>query len=248
MRQLLLALAIPFLALTGQPAVAQDAVSSTAPAPVDAARLAAARIAVGHVFPAGTYARLMNGNMTVMLDSMVKTSGSIPLREAAALAGESPAELNKLGKTTISDIMTILDPAYDQRMGIVMHTTMAEMTRIMTELEPGIREGMAEAYARRFTAAQLADINRFFDSPTGQAYAANVMTIQADPAVLSRMQAIVPVVMQRLPSVMEQASQATAKLPPPRKFNDLSPAERTKLASLLGVPQATLAANAQAKK
>jgi hypothetical protein len=156
--------------------------------------------------------------------------------------------LAKLGKTTLGDIMAILDPVHDQRTAIIMQTTVASMTAIMTDLEPSIRDGLAEAYARRFTASQLADMNRFFDTPSGQAYAANAMSIQTDPAVMSRMQAIIPVLMQRLPGIMDQASRATAKLPPPRKFNDLTPAERAKLAGLLGVPEAQLEANAQVKK
>jgi hypothetical protein len=156
--------------------------------------------------------------------------------------------LAKLGQTTLADIMAIFDPVHDQRTAIIMQTTIASMTTIMTDLEPSIREGLAEAYARRFTASQLADMNRFFDTPSGQAYAANAMSIQTDPAVMSRMQAIVPVLMQRLPGIMDQANRATAKLPPARKFNDLTPAERAKLAGLLGVPEAQLEANAQAKK
>ncbi len=251
MKKLLLAIAATSLALGSQPAAAQDAPpASTVPpaAPIDPQRLAAARTTVDHIFPQGTYARIMNGSMNGMLDNIVKTSGAIPLREVAGLAGQPPAELARLGQTTLADIMAIFDPVHDQRMAIVMHTTMTAMTDIMSQLEPSIHEGLAEAYAARFTTSQLADMNRFFATPSGQAFAANVMTIQTDPAVMTRMQAIVPVLMQRLPGIMDQAGRATAKLPPPRKFNDLSPAERTKLASLLGVPEAQLEANAQAKK
>jgi hypothetical protein len=190
----------------------------------------------------------MNGNINVMLDGIVKNSGLFPLREAAVLAGQPQAELAKLDKTTIAGIMAILDPAHDERMSIIMHTTMAAMTDIMTQLEPGIREGLAEAYAVQFSLSQLSDINRFFDTPSGQAYASHAFSIQTSPAVTARMQAIIPMLMQRLPAIMDQASQATAKLPPMRKFSDLSPAERVKLAGLLGVPEAQLEANAQGKK
>lgn len=210
--------------------------------------MAAARITVDHVFPLGTYARLMNGSMNAMMDNMVKAAGQIPLSEIAGLAGQPPADLAKLGKTNLNDIMAILDPEHEERTSIMMHSMMSTMMGIMSQLEPSIRDGVAEAYARRFSIGQLADMNRFFDTPSGQAYAANAMTIQADPAVMARMQAIVPVLMQRLPAVMSEAHQATAKLPPPRKFTDLSPADRTRLAALLGVPESQMEANAQVKK
>jgi hypothetical protein len=184
MKHLQLAISVPFLALAPIPAAAQQAAPASAmppPAPINPERLAAAKITVDHIFPAGTYAKLMNGNINVMLDGIVKNSGLFPLREAAALAGQPPAELAKLGKTTVADIMAILDPAHDQRTSIIMHTTMAAMTDIMSQLEPGIREGLAEAYAAQFSLSQLSDINRFFDTPSGQAYASYALSVRPAP-------------------------------------------------------------------
>ncbi len=251
MKHLLTSLSAATLALASLPVAAQDAPAANAvppAAPIDPQRLAAAKITVDHIFPQGTYVRIMNGSMNGMLDNIVRTSGAIPLREVAGLAGRSPAELAKLGKTTLADIMAIMDPLHDQRTAIVMNTTMTAITGIMSQLEPSIRDGLAEAYASRFSLSQLTDMNRFFATPSGQAYAANAMTIQTDPAVMSRMQAIIPIMLKHLPAILDQASQATAKLPPARKFSDLSSAERVKLAGLLGVPEAQLEANAQAKK
>lgn len=250
MKQMLTVISGVLLAVAPHPAAAQDAASASTVvplAPVDPARLAAAKITVDHIFPQGTYARIMNGSMSGMIDSIAKSSTQIPLRELAGIAGTPPEDLAKLGGATLADIMAILDPAHDQRMSILTHTTMTAMSKLMSQLEPSIRDGLAEAYARRFSAAQLADMNRFFDTPSGQAYAANAMIVATDPAVMSRMQAIVPTLLKQLPEIMSQVSQATAKLPPIRKFADLSPAERAKLAGLLGVSEAQLETNASAK-
>jgi hypothetical protein len=253
MKKLFGASFVMLLAVAVLPAEAQNmpvpAAANPAPtaAPVDPARLAAAEITVNSVYPAGTTARLLNGSLNGMFDKIIGSSTQIPLSEIATLSGQAPAEVAKLGKGTIADIMAIYDPAYQQRMSLFMHTFLAGMGDIMAQAEPSIREGMVEAYASRFSLAQLSDINRFFATPSGQAYAANIATIQTDPAVMSRMQAIYPQLFQQMPAIVEKAKQATASLPAQKKFSDLTPAERAKLAGLLGVPEAQLEANAAKK-
>ena len=238
-----------WLATAAVPAAAQFAAAApanpkAAAAPVDPARLAAATIMVNHVYPAGTAALVMKNSLNGMLDKIISSSPQMPLGEIIALSGQPAVEVAKLGKAKIADIMAIYDPAYQQRIGAFMHVFMDGMSSIVAQMEPGIREGMAQAYASRFTLSQLADMNRFFATPSGQAYAANAITIQTDPAVMTRIQAIYPVMMKQLPALMQQGIQATAKFPARRKFSELSPAERTKLAALLGVPESQLEANA----
>src|SRR3546814_2282127 len=75
-------------------------------------------------------------------------------------------------------------------------------------LEPPMREGMAKAYARKFTADQLGELNGFFATPTGQAYASEWMAAQADPEVmLAVAKAVPPMVLDfidRAPKVAEK--------------------------------------------
>ena len=44
-----------------------------------------------------------------------------------------------------------------------------------------------------------------------------------------------------MPALIAQATKATERLPKPKTFKDLTPAERTKLANLLGVAPDKLA-------
>ncbi|KQM23280.1 hypothetical protein ASE73_03435 [Sphingomonas sp. Leaf24] len=48
---------------------------------------------------------------------------------------------------------------------------------------PGMVDAMSNAYARRFTEAQLKEMQTFFETPTGRVYVAQSMTIMSDPDV-----------------------------------------------------------------
>lgn len=236
-------LSIPFslaLACAAVPAAAQTA-PTPAPAPVaDPARNAAAQVTVDHLFPTGTYKRIMQGSLDMVMGNMMDSVGQMPLRSLAASTGMAETELSKVGEGTLAEVMKILDPAFDQRTRLGMQAVMAEMTDLVTEVEPAFRDGLRQAYARRFTAAQLGDMNRFFATPTGRDYAAESMVIFMSPEVMAKMQEIMPLMMKRMPDMMKKIGTATASLPKPRQPEDLSATERRRLATLLGVSEASL--------
>ncbi|MCB2080193.1 MAG: DUF2059 domain-containing protein [Novosphingobium sp.] len=224
-------------ALAALPLAAQAEDSGPA---LDPTRLKAAEATVDYVFPTGTYARIMDKTMESVMGSVMKGAFDIPLRDLAAMSGKSDEELQKLGNSTLSEIMAILDPVYEERMGLTSRVMMTEMGKLMTQFEPSIRDGLSRAYAKRFDAEQLADLNRFFATPTGKAYAADSMIIFMDPEVMSKMQEFMPVMMKQMPALMGKVKDAVKDLPKPRKPSDLAPEERGKLADLLGVPETEL--------
>ncbi len=206
------------------------------PAAIDPARLAIAERIARRVLPAGGYRRIMAG-LGDRIAAM--TSGQaldIPLRAFGEAAGMSAVERSKLGPGTLAQIMAIIDPVFAQRQKIITTTMFDGLAEQMSAFEPEIRQGMAEAYARRFDSTELAEIDAFFATPTGTAYAAEALQIANDPAVADRMQAIMPTILKALPALIAQATAATAKLPPPRKPGDLNPAECAEVGRLLGLP------------
>jgi len=66
------------------------------------------------------------------------------------------------------------------------------------------------------------------------------MTIMTDPAMMDAMKAMMPKMMQQMPQFLAVAQKATATLPPPRKIEDLSPADKAKLAKALGIDESKL--------
>ena len=234
-------------AQTAPPAPAPATVAAEA-APVDPARLAAARITIDHIFPSGTYARILSGPLDKMMDSMLGNIGQMPLGNLAAMGGASPDQVAKMPKGTLEEIMAIYDPAYHQRMTTATHAMMNEMLVLMNQVEPDIRDGLAHAYAGRFTLDQLTEMNRFFATPTGDAYASNALVIQMDPQVMAKMQGFMPLLMKAMPDMVKKVEAAVAALPKPRQLSDMTPAERARLAKLLGVSAASLDKEAARQK
>lgn len=202
------------------------------PAPAD---LALGRDIAGKLLPDGTYQKLIGGTMGKMMGGMTDQMTAMPIAPFVKAAGLPEADVAKLGQTTIRQIVQIVDPAYEQRMHIIMPTMMEEMGKVMTQFEPQMREGLATAYATHFSSAQLSDIDHFFNTPSGAAFASQNMSIAADPAVMQRMQAFMPTLMKAMPGIMQKAMAATANLPKPKTPATLTDADRAKLAQLLGV-------------
>ncbi len=222
------------LATVPAPALAQAADRATEAQAVDPLRLAAAKVTVGHLLPPGTFARVMQQSMDTMMGPMMDSVDSMSLRDIARMTGRPEADLQKMGEGSLKDMMAILDPHYEERMRLTMEVMTGEMTRMMETFEPAFQDGLARAYARRFSTRQLGELNAFFSTPTGAIYAAESMVIMTDPEVAKKMQELIPEMMKQMPVMMGALEAATAHLPKPRKEKDLTPAEKRKLEELVG--------------
>ncbi len=187
-------------------------------APVDPARLAAARPVIDRIWPLGTYARIMHGMMEQMMQSTVASMYDMRVEDLAGMGGASGKNPAALKGKTMGEVLQAEDPAYKQRMKITMDVMMGEMTRLMTEIEPDVREALAHAYARRFTVEQLGDLDRFFATPTGAIYAGESMTVMMGPDMARVMQSFMPRMIKEMPAIMAKLAEATKGLPPlPKK-------------------------------
>ena len=121
-----------------------------------------------------------------------------------------------------------------KRMDAIMPVMMNMMVDMMDKLEPDVRAGVAEAYANRFSTAQLIELDRFFSTPTGNAYAAQSMLVYTDPAVIERMSKMTPRLVAMMPEMMKKVEAASAAFPPMPKKGQLTKEQRDKLAAMLG--------------
>jgi hypothetical protein len=225
------------LVCAASPAVAAPAAppaATEAEAPIDPARLEMARKTVEFLFPAGTYAKMMDRTLNGMMKPMMDSVGKIPLRELAAIGGVPEEKLAGMSEGTLGEMMEIVDPAFKERTAAFMPAMFGMMQGMMGEFEPIMRAGLARAYARRFDTRQLAVINAFFATPTGHEYAASAMLIFTDPDVMNTMQELVPMMMKRMPDMMKRVEADMARFPPRRKLEDLTPQQRKRLSELLG--------------
>ena len=220
-----LAVAAPLSAQTAAPSLTAEAATPLA------SEIAA------KLFPDGTYRKMLGPQMTQMLSGMTDGVGGMPMGPLLKAAGLPEVDAAKLDKTTMDQIMAIVDPAYKQRMRLMMDGMFAAMIPLFEKLEPDLRAGLAVSLDHRFSATQLAELRGFFATPTGNAFAAQQMLLFMDPAVMGRMQAAMPKIMAGMPQLIATAVKTNDRLPKAKKYEDLTPAERTKLAALLGVDE-----------
>jgi hypothetical protein len=231
------------LLLVGGTAAAQTApVKQSAPAaaPIDPARLAAAERVVAQLVPSGIYQQMFDGVFNGMMDRMLGATGDLPLRQLAQMSGISEADAQALGDAKLHEVMDIYDPHWRERQSRMVKAFTAGMGGIMAKMEPMARAALSRAYAREFSLAELDDLNRYFATPVGAHYAARSLIIAMDPEMMKAMNELMPMMMAEMPQLIARAQAATKDLPPPRGKGDLSPAERKKLAELLGVDPETL--------
>ena len=197
------------------------AAKTVAPMQVDPARLALARTAVNYVWPLGTYQRMMSGSMDQMMDSMMagmfdmKVGDMVPSSDKAMTEEEK-----KLAQTTMREAILKKDPHFEERMRITNKVMMGEMGAFFDKVEPAIRDGLANAYAKKFDTKQLTDLNAFFQTPTGKVYASESIMLFVDPEMMKAMMGAMPELMKSMPAIMEKVKKATAHLPEPPKPAD----------------------------
>ncbi|MEP2101028.1 MAG: DUF2059 domain-containing protein [Parasphingorhabdus sp.] len=201
------------------PAIAQDADTSataeTETAPIDPARLDAAKSTVDYLFPLGTYERMMKGTMDQMMDQMMMSMGNMRMGDLAGAGGVARGDMpDGMGEKTLAEMATEMDPAYAERTKISTKVIMDEMVNIMITMEPSVRKALTNIYARKFTVGQLNEMNGFFATDTGSAFARDYMMVFVDPEMMQSMMTMVPEMMQAMPEIMKKVEEATAHLPP----------------------------------
>lgn len=186
------------------------AVAQTAPvaAAIDPARQAAADRAVAALVPDGVYTRMMRDQFPAMMDAMT-----------AQMMGMNPSDFGQAGADgkTMAEAMRETDPAFEERMKITTRVMSQEMGTVMGRMEPRVRAGLGRAFARKFTVQQLSDLNAFFATPSGKAFAGEYLALFADPEMMTEMTAMAPEMMKAMPEMMKKVEAATAHLPPVKK-------------------------------
>ncbi|MEP3225394.1 MAG: DUF2059 domain-containing protein [Parasphingorhabdus sp.] len=223
-----IAMTVSSIALTiSMPAAAQEigqdsgqdgdaATQTSAPeiATIDPARLSAAQNTVNYLFPLGTYERMMRGTMDQMMDQMMMGMGNMRMGDLAGAGGVAREDVpGEFGDKTLAELATEMDPHYEERTKISTKVIMDEMVNMMITMEPAVRSALTNIYARKFTVGQLDEMNSFFATDTGSAFARDYMMVFVDPEMMQSMMSMVPEMMQAMPAIMKKVEDATAHLP-----------------------------------
>lgn len=206
------------------------------------ARLPAAGALVAVMMPDGFYADMVGDMMDGMIGPIV---GMFNGEAGARMVLQSrldlqPDQLEALSDEERIELAALLDPAFEQRGAVVGDMMGGVMADVAAVMEPLYREGLTKAYAARFDAAQLADIQAFFSTPTGKVYAAESMKLLADPQVMSASMQAMPAMMGGMGDIVAKLEARMAELPGERSWADLTKAQQARMAAVLGVTEAAL--------
>ena len=244
------------LALIAQPAAAQDeaeAADSSAEIfeamaamfpkePLSAeeeSRLPLASTIVDRMIPPGTLGEMMGGMFDQMLGPVMEMVASNPKGDVADQLGIEAAMLDLSEEQTI-EIAGILDPNWQERNQLVAAVMPELMKGMMETMEPAMRTAMTEAYAIYFNEQELADIDAFFSTPSGLNFARKSFTMSSDPRIIAASMESLPAMMATFGEMETKMEEATAALPEPRGWSDLSASDRGRLAELTGMSETEL--------
>jgi hypothetical protein len=198
---------VPLALLIATPCAAQ--------AQADPARAQAADQLVELTWPLGTYRKMMDGQMSKMMDSLISSMFNMKAGDFAGMAGDKPQPGD--ADKSLGDLAMQKDPHFRERMKLTMDTMMKEMVPLMDKAEPAVRAGLSKVYARDYSTAQLVELRQMFSTPTGKLYGERWMMSFADPEMITAMQSFAPELMKAMPDIIKKVEAATAHLPPPPK-------------------------------
>ena len=210
--------------------------------PIDPQRLSLAKQTTAQIMPDGIYSKLMKGMFDKLLGTILKQPVGMSDLEISLISGVEIAE-GGLDEGKRKAITALLDPNHSERAAAMQTSFKPLMDKIATTIEPPMREGLARAYARKFSVEQLTEMNGFFATPTGSLYASESFLLQADPEVMQATFSALPTLMAELTNPGNEYEAKLATIPPARTLDELSAKEKGSLAKLLGTSVDKLSAS-----
>jgi hypothetical protein len=210
--------------------------------PIDPLRLSLAKQTTAQIMPDGIYSKLMNGMFDKLLGTILAQPGGMSDLEISLISGVEIAE-GGLDESKRKAITALLDPNHSARAAAMQTSFKPLMDKIATTIEPPMREGLARAYARKFSVEQLTEMNGFFATPTGSLYASESFLLQADPEVMQATFSALPTLMAELTNPGNEYEANLSAIPAARTLDELSAKEKGSLAKLLGTSVDKLSAS-----
>ncbi|MEQ7873920.1 DUF2059 domain-containing protein [Sphingomonas sp. ASV193] len=173
------------------------------------ARLAAARVTMQTLLPDGTYGEGFDRLIDTAVDNglaMSEADWVALIPDIKKKKGDSPSTVPLRAKLAQED------PNAEAKMAAARAFLRTTLLKVGATFEPRLREGMARTLARRFDVAQLAQINAFYATPTGQAYGRATFGLMFEPEVIRGFYDALPDMMKLAPAIAKDAEQLAATI------------------------------------
>lgn len=203
--------------------------------PEQQARLPQAEAIIARIMPPGAMAEMSQQMFGGLLGGFGEKMPVGPRLAVAEALGIDPDSLDGLGEAEATELANLFDPAWKQREGAMQGMVSVMMGEMMNVMEPPMRKAMAELYAIRFSGAELAAIDAFFATEAGTKYARESLSMASDPRLMSASMEMLPALFASLADMEGRIKERMASLPEPRRFANLSPEERERVAKLTGL-------------
>ncbi|OHD05218.1 DUF2059 domain-containing protein [Sphingopyxis sp. RIFCSPHIGHO2_12_FULL_65_19] len=203
--------------------------------PIEPARLALAQKTMGQLVPGGSLEKMMDNLYGKMFKTLMGEFGGqsdLMLSIKTGVESEKIAALDEATKTKVADMF---DPHRKEREEQITRVIKPLISEVLSDMESPMREGMAKAYARKFSAAQLTDLNGFLATPTGALYANEWMALQADPEVMLAIIKAVPPLITKFIDRAPQIEKDMKDLPKEKQLADFDDKQLAQLARLMKV-------------
>jgi len=203
--------------------------------PIEPAHLALAQKTTTALIPSGSLERMIDNLYGKMFKAIMGEMGGESDLMISIKTGVESEKVAALDEATKAKIADVFDPNRKEREDQINKVIKPLISEVLADMEPPMRDGMAKAYARKFSPAQLGDLNSFLATPTGTAYANDWMAMQADPEVMLAVLKAMPPLVNKFIDRGPQIEKDMKDLPKEKSLSDLSDAELAKLAKLMKV-------------
>ncbi|SBV31733.1 conserved exported protein of unknown function [uncultured Sphingopyxis sp.] len=208
--------------------------------PIDPARLTLAQQTTAALIPAGSIEKMVDNLYGKMFKTFMGEFGGQSDLMLSIKTGVESDQIAALDEATKGKVADMFDPHRKERDEQINRVIKPLISEALADMEPPMREGLAKAYARKFTGAELTDLNDFLATPTGQLYAGEWMALQADPEVMVAVIKAVPPLITKFIDRAPAIEKDLKDLPKEKQLSDFDDKELGKLAKLLKVDVKTL--------
>ncbi len=203
--------------------------------PVAPAQLALAQQTTTALVPPGSLEKMLDNLYGKLFKGLMGELGGMSDLMLSIKTGVDSEKVEALDDKTKTAVADLFDPYRQQREDQITKIVKPLISEVLSDLEGPMRNGMAHAYARKFSAEQLTQMNGFFATPAGTAFASEWMALQADPEVMLAMIKAVPPLASKFIDRGSEIEGQFKDLPKEKQLADLSDAELAKLAKLMKV-------------
>lgn len=203
--------------------------------PIDPSRLTLAQQTTAALIPNGSIEKMVDNLYGKMFKTIMGEFGGQSDLLLSIKTGVESEQIAGLDEATKGKVADMFDPHRKEREDQITRVIKPLISEALADMEPPMRDGLAKAYARKFSGAQLTDLNSFLATPTGRIYADEWMALQADPEVMLAVIKAVPPLITKFIDRAPEIEKDFKELPKERQLSDFDDKELGKLARLMKV-------------